>query len=406
MGPLGGDRGDGVRDLRRDVEELRRVTARCSEEMAAVLDCLADANVLSRPRFHVTLHRRHFEQTLRLHGRPALARWEDVLGTKEIIFGVGQHTGPLGVRSICTLSRAISSALGPVLRSVIELYPGDLYVAGGSRDGVQGGLSTAERFDPRAVCWEAISPMAERREFASAGVVDGRVYVCGGRAGTQPLSSVERFDPTSGWEPVAAMLSARAGASAAVVAGRLYVCGGWKGTHFFRTAERFDASAGFWEHSPPMAERRGDPAAAAVCGRVYVCGGYDGVQQLCSVECCRPGGRWEEAPPMLERRMGLVAASIGNCLYVCGGSSGTQALSSLECLDTEVQRWESLQPMSAGRFCAAAGAAAGSLYVFGGMLAGRCLSSAERFDPASGTWLPLPPMSERRTGGTVATALR
>ena len=65
--------------------------------------------------------------------------------------------------------------------------------------------------DPAANTWEAVAPMATPREKHAVAVLDGKLYVAGGRgAGYDRLSSVERYDPaTNAWEAVAPMATAR-----------------------------------------------------------------------------------------------------------------------------------------------------------------------------------------------------
>mmetsp|Transcript_15521 Transcript_15521/g.42875 ORF Transcript_15521/g.42875 Transcript_15521/m.42875 type:complete len:448 (-) Transcript_15521:49-1392(-) len=396
-----------LEDVRTDVGKLRQEIASVKEDFAALHDCLTEHCILGPVSLLVQLHRRRFRAAIIRHGFSSTARWEDVLEIKEIILAIGLCGGPSAIRATCGVSRAVRAPGGSVLRNMRELYHGDMYIAGGSRDGVQGGLSSVEVFRSLVGKWEPLPPMRLRREFGSAGIIDGNLYICGGRNGTYPLNTVERFNFARGsWQDMPSMLSARAGASAAVISGKLHVCGGWHGTQFFRSAEQFDPAHMAWQVSPSMLERRGDLAAAAVCGQVYACGGYDGGQVLNSIECLDPAlGRWRQARAMWERRMGPAAAAVGGRLFVCGGSSATQAVCSAERYDPRTGVWEALPPMSAGRFCATAAATGGQLYVFGGMYAGHCLNSVERFDPATHTWTAMPPMSERRTGATGAAAL-
>merc|ERR1719284_1916259 len=101
--------------------------------------------------------------------------------------------------------------------------------------------------------------MTERRSTAAAAVLSGQLFICGGRGdNSQPLDSVERFDPKSGsWHGVMPMMEKRWEVPAAVVAGKLYVCGGsGGGSTNLSTAEKFDPLLGTWERLPPMLERR------------------------------------------------------------------------------------------------------------------------------------------------------
>ena len=58
-------------------------------------------------------------------------------------------------------------------------------------------------------------------------MLHGKLYTAGGFDGSSRLSSVECFDTaTNTWEAVAPMSMARCGAAAGVLDGKLYVVGG------------------------------------------------------------------------------------------------------------------------------------------------------------------------------------
>eukprot|EP00966_Prymnesium_polylepis_P220488 5100179-Prymnesium_polylepis.1 len=148
-----------------------------------------------------------------------------------------------------------------------------IYVVGGNTDVING--NKMERFDIFTQTWEVMPPMpSARRQFATA-VLDGKLYVVGGVGVGAPFVNVfatmERFDPdTQTWGLMPPMPAARSSCSAAVVNGKLYVIGG-KG-HFTAIAktERFDPATSAWETMPPMMT---DCATAVVDGNLYVLGG-------------------------------------------------------------------------------------------------------------------------------------
>lgn len=276
--------------------------------------------------------------------------------------------------------------------------------------------------------------MTEARQYTCAGVIGGKIYVCGGWAGPQPVRSVECYDPSSNrWDPMPPMLVARWGAGAGVINQRLYICGGLDesrqplnsvesftppglappsppylgtmsppfGPAFGTPRERQAAAAnGNWQVMPAMAERRGWPAAVALQGLLYVCGGRDEQREpLSSVERLNNFPHvWLPLSPLSGQRAGASAAACGGRLYVCGGAFGAQMLNSVERFDPKVGTWETLPPMSARRAYVAAATIAGTIHVFGGSDGGQCLLSSERFDPVANTWSQLPDMTERRSG--------
>jgi len=149
--------------------------------------------------------------------------------------------------------------------------------------------------------------MTQLRVGAAAGVVGGRLYICGGALNYNTvLATVERFDPITGkWEAIPSMLAARHGASAGTVNGMLHVCGGWGPDEKpLASTERFCPRTGQWTWGLPLLHPRFSSGAAAISGCLYVCGGQHSNDPLSSVECydAKAGGIWVAAPSMLEKR--------------------------------------------------------------------------------------------------------
>lgn len=138
--------------------------------------------------------------------------------------------------------------------------------------------------------WEAMAPMQERRCYAAAGKLPGRLLLCGGlNQPSRSLNCVECFIPTGdsgsgSWSHVPPMLEGRAAATAAALGEHLYVCGGIDGPTELWSTERFDHQQGHWETLAPMKQRRKFASAAACAGAIYVFGGLDGKQYLKSGE--------------------------------------------------------------------------------------------------------------------------
>eukprot|EP00747_Dinoflagellata_sp_TGD_P017246 gnl/TRDRNA2_/TRDRNA2_125693_c0_seq1.p1 gnl/TRDRNA2_/TRDRNA2_125693_c0~~gnl/TRDRNA2_/TRDRNA2_125693_c0_seq1.p1 ORF type:complete len:377 (-),score=56.98 gnl/TRDRNA2_/TRDRNA2_125693_c0_seq1:97-1170(-) len=276
-----------------------------------------------------------------------------------------------------------------------------------------------------ACSWAACAPTKKARFAACAGVIAGKIYICGGRGWEVPnaLRSAECFDVATGmWQPLPMLLEPRQGAAAGVVAGKLYVCGGASGdgSGALASAECYDPATNSWQALPAMAEPRGRPAADTLRGVLYVCGGENSASGvLNSVEFFDPAvGTWSQAPAMALPRRAAAAACAVDRLFVCGGTAGPNkcSLCSVEYFESEATAWQQSAPMLVARSCAAAVVATGVLYVFGGKGKkdgtpstasenGReedaedeeePLDSIECFSTASGTWSSLPPMLQRR----------
>jgi len=78
--------------------------------------------------------------------------------------------------------------------------------------------------------WKVHAPMKDpRRSELGAGVIDGKIYVAGGRLDNDfPLELLEIYDPaTDSWTPGPSMPAPRDHAGVAAVNGKLYVIGGY-----------------------------------------------------------------------------------------------------------------------------------------------------------------------------------
>ena len=84
-------------------------------------------------------------------------------------------------------------------------------------------FSSVVRFDAADGAWHEVAALGAARTTAAAAVLDGLVYVAGGRCDDDtPLATVERFSAARGaWEAVAPMAVARAGSATAAVGGKL-----------------------------------------------------------------------------------------------------------------------------------------------------------------------------------------
>src|SRR5580704_10221104 len=146
-------------------------------------------------------------------------------------------------------------------------------------------LSTVEEYDPETNTWRTRSPMPTPRNHTAAGVVDGKIYVIGGRIGaafiaaSSDLANVEAYDPaTDTWgRPLAKMPTARSGLDVGVYKGRIYVAGGENQDFFQHTAyhafEAYDPGTNTWNILTPMTIGRHGVAGGVVGNRFYAISG-------------------------------------------------------------------------------------------------------------------------------------
>ncbi|RME59750.1 MAG: hypothetical protein D6790_10255, partial [Caldilineae bacterium] len=130
----------------------------------------------------------------------------------------------------------------------------------------------------RAEDWEVVARLASPRAFAGAVAVDGDIYVAGGFDGVQELADARVFSPGDGaWRDLPPMAARRGGLSLLYDGLAVFaVGGGW--TQPVDTIERFDPATELWSNFPaPIAGQwRHLGAAASPLGRLYLVGGWSG----------------------------------------------------------------------------------------------------------------------------------
>jgi N-acetylneuraminic acid mutarotase len=127
-----------------------------------------------------------------------------------------------------------------------------IYVAGGA-----GGSNALLRYDPSRNEWNRLAGLSESREHTAATVLEGKLYVLGGRwSGAGELTSVEIYDPaTDTWTDGVPLQTARGGFSAVTVDGRIYALGGEVLTgdnQALNSVEIFDPKRGEWVPGPDL----------------------------------------------------------------------------------------------------------------------------------------------------------
>ncbi|MFC1628283.1 Kelch repeat-containing protein, partial [Gemmatimonadota bacterium] len=247
---------------------------------------------------------------------------------------------------------------------------GILYVAGG-----EGGATALEAYNPATGNWTVKTPMPTGRSTASTGVIDDKLYVAGGRLGG-PTAVLEVYDPsTNSWTTKVAMPTARESAEAGVNGGKLYVVGGSSdGSTAVSTLEIYDPSTNSWTTGAPMPTARVDAAVGVIDGKLYVAGGGNSGGELAALEVYDPAAdSWSSATPMATARRMAGAGVIDGKLYVAGGQISGGALNTVEVYDPSTNSWTTRSYMPAALTWLASGVINGKLYLSPG-LGGETLS--------------------------------
>ncbi len=181
--------------------------------------------------------------------------------------------------------------------SAANLVNGKVYVMGGATtaDGSKdvaisnattvNNLTRNDVYDIAGNTWSSAAPMALARNHMFSGVVNGKIYVIGGRiahafvAASQNTDVVEEYDPaTNSWGAQRAkMPTARSGGGWATYGGKIYVAGGEVATNSlvgaFRALEAYDPATNSWTIMPSMPMPRHGVAGAVIGNRLHLVSG-------------------------------------------------------------------------------------------------------------------------------------
>jgi N-acetylneuraminic acid mutarotase len=185
-------------------------------------------------------------------------------------------------------------------------------------------------FDPATSRWSLGPSLPQPLHHTHAAAIGGKLYVIGGetdgaftgRAGKEVANTWVHDPAFGGWVARAPMPTARSSGGEAVLDGKIYVAGGRDagGSAF----EAYDPSADKWEKLPDLPSQRNHLAMAAVNGKIIVAGGRTGpgfnTQRLDVVEIYDPKTRrWTKGAPLPAPRAGITGAAANGCMFVFGG---------------------------------------------------------------------------------------
>lgn len=266
-----------------------------------------------------------------------------------------------------------------------------------------------------AQSWSDAAPMETARVGAASAILDGRLYVMGGRdAAGEPLRSVEVFDPATGWSRIGDLLSPRVDAAAAVLDSVIVLVGGRSGENGpIREAEVFDPAWGRWRPFAGLQVEREGLAVVAQDSVLFVIGGTGpNGSYLAATEAYglgsgwAPFSAWDLSPASERARFG--AAVVDDALIVIGGLSQFGPLRSVE-------RYAPGEPPhllfplpEPGRGGFATALKRDTIYVVGGLDGnGRVLTDVHELTeisetPLSGVWTALSPLPSPREGAVAA----
>jgi hypothetical protein len=311
-----------------------------------------------------------------------------------------------GARPSVSLLRALKREFGFYCIELCAEQPAEqdrpsevAFVMGGRGRGGEA-LSSMERYDASSGEWSAMAPMSTARQSFGACVVGGDIYVIGGYGSNEIMvDSVEKYIPASDTWIAGVPLPAGRGYHATVVVGSIiYVLGGETNDGVLASVLKFDSVQGSWSESAPMPAPRGGFAFCAYMSEIYVFGGYsdDGEDQASVFKFDTEAGEWSTQAPMPTECSFNTASQIGGQVYIVGaGISGREVLR----FDFVTSAWSTLARTSPRRAFGVSFVLAGCLNAAGG---GEERSSVERYDMVTNTWTSVVAMlGERRFFGAV-----
>jgi N-acetylneuraminic acid mutarotase len=263
---------------------------------------------------------------------------------------------------------------------------------------VMGGKKKVEAYDPVTDTWSEKAGMPVGRAMSSASVVNGKIYVVGGAKTTtmtdgtvffESLALVHEYDPaTDTWTKKASLQVPRYSPSTATAGGKIYAMGGilWeRGAVSGKAAssvEEYDPEHDTWLPKADMPSAKGLAAAVALNEKIYMMGGMTkGVSGVtASVYEYDPlADAWTQKAAMPEKRAWASAVVHDGLIYVLGGADGYDepASSSVFVYDPAADEWAELEEMPYERWGMAAGLVDSKVYLIGGS------QSPEPFRPFS-----------------------
>ena len=229
---------------------------------------------------------------------------------------------------------------------------GKIYLLGGyptSRLTVR----TVQVYDIALDRWELGPPLPMPNNHGMAASVNGKVYLIGGQTSDVSdqgyVNTVYELDPATGvWVTKAPMPTARGAGVAVVLDGKIYVAGGRPPRgHDFAV---YDPATDTWEGLPNLPAQRNHLTGAAINGRIHVVGGRLGhglsPQMTTAHEVFDPQTRtWTTEAPMLRARSGMNGVMARGCFHVWGGEGPAGMFPDHDYYDPRTNQWSSLLEM-------------------------------------------------------------
>jgi N-acetylneuraminic acid mutarotase len=202
---------------------------------------------------------------------------------------------------------------------------GKIYAVAGGCNG------SIEAYDPKTDTWTFKSAMPKGRLRFGTGVLNGLIYVVGGRScsGPNPTYEVEIYDPaTNAWSKAAGLPRARYGLAVGAVGGKLYAIGGWQWRDgFLNWVDAYDPATNKWTAKADMPTARQYLSIGVIDGILYAVGGWGNCCYETTVEAYDPAtDSWTEKAGLPMGTCCQASGVLDGKLYALGGSYSRYSL--------------------------------------------------------------------------------
>ena len=332
-------------------------------------------------------------------------------------------------------------------------YNGKMYLIGGYSTGnVTPAFLQTWEYDVATDSWTTKSPIPAAVGFggAASGVLNGHIYVAGGRdANVTVINTLWDYDiATDTWTAGANLPAADNVPGGAVVGGQFYVFGGGNpfsgtsatpGKRAAQTAPAsgislpattnasylYDPGSNTWSSGPSLQQARSFPGGTNIGDTAIAVGGYDGSTTTTSVELSTATGGpcgtatptpvgasptptgtcvagWTPEPDILDPRAYAGAAVVGSDLYVVSGFNGSSYADTT--LRYDGSSWSAMAAIPTPISQVRDAADGTKIYVPGGFNSlsfGGPLNSMQIYDTSTDSWSMGANMPDVRSGPAV-----
>lgn len=255
-----------------------------------------------------------------------------------------------------------------------------IYVAGGfagTNQNFSGTTNAFHVYDPATDRWTALAPLPKRLHHFGIATVDNRIYVTGGYTDDDfelDNRAAYVFDPHGAgggtWTPIADLPAERAAHSSVGVGGLLFVVGGVG--RDAAAIRAYSPATNTWDTGrAPLPTLREHLTAAVVNNRIYVISGRWSAGNVGHVEEYDPAtNTWTPKAGIPTPRSGITSGVINGRIHVTAGEGHPSglALASHEVYDPATDTWATFPSMPSARHGLASGVVNGRWYVIGGGL--------------------------------------